>query len=93
MSQLLLTSGLRRGKNMLVAKNDRLKPNVTKLFLVGQAILPAAAYQAARSRRLKAGGSQNWLPHNIGLKPVPPLQARDFPWWDRRFRLSFSILA
>jgi len=33
---------------------------------VGQAILPAAAFQAADSickRRLKAGGSQNWLPH------------------------------
>jgi len=29
--------------------------------LVGQAILPAAAFQAAR--RLKAGGSQDWLPH------------------------------
>jgi len=28
---------------------------------VGQAILPAAAFQAAR--RLKAGGSQDWLPH------------------------------
>src|ERR1035437_5549368 len=41
---------------------------------VGQAILPAAAFQAAlarhvrvsapRGRRLKAGGSQDWLPHN-----------------------------
>jgi hypothetical protein len=41
---------------------------------VGQAILPAAAFQAAFSglatfsitekRRLKAGGSQDWLPHN-----------------------------
>jgi hypothetical protein len=30
-------------------------------FYVGQAILPAAAFQAAR--RLKAGGSQEWLPH------------------------------
>jgi protein-disulfide isomerase len=34
---------------------------------VGQAILPAAAFQAAFSdqarRRLKAGGSQDWLPH------------------------------
>jgi hypothetical protein len=29
---------------------------------VGQAILPAAAFQAAR--RLKAGGSQDWLPHS-----------------------------
>jgi hypothetical protein len=28
---------------------------------VGQAILPAAAFQAAR--RLKAGGSHDWLPH------------------------------
>jgi len=28
---------------------------------VGQAILPAAAFQAAR--RLKASGSQDWLPH------------------------------
>jgi len=38
---------------------------------VGQAILPAAAFQAAFShslneRRLKAGGSQDWLPH-LGL--------------------------
>ncbi len=43
-------------------------------FVVGQAILPAAAFQAALSedarvfipekRRLKAGGSQDWLPHN-----------------------------
>jgi hypothetical protein len=42
---------------------------------VGQAILPAAAFQAASSdharvfapgeRRLKAGGSQDWLPHNL----------------------------
>ena len=32
---------------------------------VGQAILPAAAFQAAR--RLKAGGSQNWLPHKLAL--------------------------
>jgi len=40
---------------------------------VGQAILPAAAFQAALSgqaqivtldrRRLKAGGSQDWPPH------------------------------
>src|SRR5437773_162187 len=36
--------------------------------LVGQAILPAAAFQpASRKRRLKADGSQNWLPH----KTVP----------------------
>jgi hypothetical protein len=43
--------------------------------LVGQAILPAAAFQAASSshaqasafaaRRLKAGGSQDWLPHKV----------------------------
>ena len=44
------------------------------LLAVGQAILPAAAFQAALSgqpeslrsvapRRLKAGGSQDWLPH------------------------------
>jgi hypothetical protein len=42
-------------------------------IVVGQAILPAAAFQAALSsdarvialcqRRLKAGGSQDWLPH------------------------------
>jgi hypothetical protein len=41
--------------------------------LGGQAILPAAAVQAALSdkrillieeRRLKAGGSQDWLPHD-----------------------------
>jgi hypothetical protein len=41
--------------------------------IVGRAILPAAAFQAALSdrervlalnkRRLKAGGSQDWLPH------------------------------
>ncbi len=31
------------------------------LNAVAQAILPAAAFQAAR--RLKAGGSQDWLPH------------------------------
>jgi hypothetical protein len=45
---------------------------------VGQAILPAAAFQAALSgqaripevvrRRLKAGGSQDWLPHNTSEK-------------------------
>ena len=44
-------------------------------FIVGQAILPAAAFQAAFTRderifvagerRLKAGGSQDWLPHAI----------------------------
>ena len=42
--------------------------------IVGQAFLPAAAFQAALSgdepvrargkRRLKAGGSQDWQPHN-----------------------------
>ena len=42
-------------------------------LVVGQAILPAAAFQAALSkharvfapaqRRLKAGGTQDWLPH------------------------------
>jgi hypothetical protein len=42
--------------------------------VVGRAILPAAGFQAALSgrvrvftpdeRRLKAGGSQDWLPHN-----------------------------
>ena len=47
----------------------------TWCFNVGQAILPAAAFQAALSsdarvfapdtRRLKAGGSQDWLPHNL----------------------------
>jgi len=62
---------------------------------VGQAILPAAAFQAALSsharvlapgkRRLKAGGSQDWLPHITAcllllllsacapLKPLPVL--------------------
>src|SRR5580692_5921171 len=44
---------------------------------VGQAILPAAAFQAALSgharvfaqgaRRLKAGGSQDWPPHNLSV--------------------------
>src|SRR5438105_3115931 len=46
--------------------------------LVGQAILPATAFQAVRSgqpqfdkrltldkRRLKVGGSQDWLPHLV----------------------------
>jgi hypothetical protein len=38
------------------------------VIVVGQAILPAAAFQAAlavleRIRRLKADGSQDWLPH------------------------------
>jgi protein SCO1 len=32
--------------------------------IVGQAVLPAAAFQAAL-RRLKAGGSQDWLPHIV----------------------------
>jgi hypothetical protein len=39
-------------------------------MVVGRAILPAAAFQAALSckreifmRRLKVGGSQDWLPH------------------------------
>jgi protein SCO1/2 len=46
-------------------------------FNVGQAILPAAAFQAALAcearvfpsgkRRLKAGGSQDWPPHNLQL--------------------------
>jgi hypothetical protein len=45
------------------------------IVLVGQAILPAAAFQAAISghaqvfapgeRRLKASGSQDWPPHNL----------------------------
>jgi hypothetical protein len=30
---------------------------------VGQAILPADALSSASKRRLKAGGSQDWLPH------------------------------
>jgi hypothetical protein len=39
-------------------------------YKVGQAILPAAAFQAASSgalgkRRQKAGGSQDWLPHLV----------------------------
>jgi hypothetical protein len=43
------------------------------MSVVGQAILPAGAFQAASysharisapgKRRLKAGGSQDWLPH------------------------------
>jgi hypothetical protein len=46
----------------------------TGTAVVGQAILPAAALQAALSgcervfgpgkRRLKPGGSQDWLPHS-----------------------------
>src|SRR5271170_951089 len=53
----------------------RLQPNATYFGLVGQAILPAAAFQAAlfgpraslrtRKFRLKAGCSQDWLPHNL----------------------------
>jgi hypothetical protein len=45
-------------------------------IIVGQAILPAAAFQAAPSGyeqsfasgkgRLKAGCSQDWLPHSTG---------------------------
>src|SRR5258708_39041769 len=35
--------------------------------LVGQALLPAAAFQAASARRLKAGGSQDWLPHTASF--------------------------
>jgi len=34
-------------------------------LIVGRAMLPAAAFQAAR--RLKAGGSQDWLPHTVML--------------------------
>ncbi len=44
-------------------------------LIVGWAILPAAAFQAALpgharacalgKRRLKAGGSQDWLPHDL----------------------------
>jgi protein SCO1/2 len=63
----------------------------SRLLLVGQAILPAAAFQAALSstaraftpgkRRLKAGCSQDWLPHITALLacllsacvPVQPL--------------------
>ena len=30
---------------------------------VGQAIVPADALSSASRRRLKAGGSQEWLPH------------------------------
>ena len=47
-----------------------------KSSIVGRAILPAAAFQAAfpgseralalRKGRLKAGCSQDWLPHNLG---------------------------
>ena len=41
--------------------------------VVGQAILPAAAFQAAlsgyaRDGRLKAGCSQDWLPHSIVMQ-------------------------
>jgi hypothetical protein len=45
---------------------------MSRADFVGQAMLPAAAFQAAlgparnlarASRRLKAGGSQDWLPH------------------------------
>jgi hypothetical protein len=46
------------------------------VITVGQAILPAAAFQAALlgepriltfgKRRLKAGSSQDWLPHVVG---------------------------
>jgi hypothetical protein len=41
------------------------------IHLVGQAILPAAAFQAAfRKRRLKAGGSQDWLPHFLVILTI-----------------------
>jgi Beta-lactamase len=69
------------------ALSRRLKLNVTKLcpsqhssIVVGQAILPSASVQAARSddagvfaharRRLKGGGSQNWLPHKLCRWPI-----------------------
>ena len=55
--------------------------NRAELTIVGQAILPAAAFQAAPSRdvrvfapgkrRLKAGGSQDWLPHSLGWLSHP----------------------
>src|ERR1035437_4097452 len=35
--------------------------------VVGQAILPADALSSASRRRLKAGGSQDWLPHTDAL--------------------------
>src|ERR1019366_1711743 len=51
--------------------------SVFKTLMVGRAILPAAAFQAARScdarvfapggRRLIAGRSQDWLPHGTIL--------------------------
>jgi hypothetical protein len=51
--------------------------------IVGQAILPAAAFQAALlgevrtfgKRRLKAGGSQDWLPH-VSPEPVRMVRSR-----------------
>jgi len=50
--------------------------------IVGQAILPAAAFQAAQTRiltfgkrRLKAGSSQDWLPH-VSPGPVRMVRSR-----------------
>jgi hypothetical protein len=49
---------------------DSLKPDVRPrrhaldwVRLVGQAILPADTLSSVSRRRLKAGGSQDWLPH------------------------------
>ena len=60
-------------------------PISMRAIAVGQAILPAAAFQAARRarrefsraarRRLKAGGSHDWLPHRAA-RPQPSCVVR-----------------
>ena len=55
---------------------------------VGRAILPAAAFQAAR--RLKAGGGQDWPPHiTSAFRPpdLPAVSRRAF-----RFHLAYTLL-
>jgi hypothetical protein len=56
------------------------RPSQHSAIVVGQAILPAAAFQSAHSsdvevfalagRRLKAGGSPDWLPHRRCRRPI-----------------------
>ena len=64
--------------------------------VVGRAILPAAAFQAAR--RLKAGGSQDWLPHTIALTlllalslPAQTLDQAEALWKARRFKEANEV--
>src|ERR1035437_2000718 len=56
------------------------------LALVGQAILPADMLSGVSRRRLKAGGSQEWMPHNSTTLPgtwpsdTPAARAARAPW-------------